>query len=79
MNEVAEASPRLRARMTGLFELLEALTSGFGQVVIPGMLVVSGDATSTASNVLSHWLLFRLSIVAALAGVACHILWTFFF
>jgi len=79
MKRIAEASPRLTARMAGLFELLEALTSGFGQVIVPGMLVVSGNAAATAANLLAHGSLFRLSILAALIGVACHIAWTFLF
>src|SRR5438094_1770801 len=74
-----ETSPRLKARMAGVFELLEALTSGFGQVIVPGMLVVSGSAAATAANILAHGSLFQLSILAALVGVACHIAWTFLF
>jgi hypothetical protein len=65
--------------MAGLFELLEAVTSGFGQVIVPGMLVVAGSAATTAANVLSHERLFQLSIVAAIIGVACHIVWTLLF
>jgi hypothetical protein len=79
MERIAEASPRLKARMAGVFELLEALTSGFGQVIVPGMLVVSGNAAATAANILAHGSLFRLSILAALIGVACHIAWIFLF
>ena len=79
LTSAAEASPRRTARTAGLFELLEALTSGFGQVIVPGMLVVAGSAASTAANILSHRLLFELSIVAALVGVACHIVWTLLF
>jgi hypothetical protein len=72
-------SPRFTARAAGLFELLEALTSGFGQVIVPAMLVVSGSSATTAANVLRHELLFRLCLVAALIAVACHIAWTFLF
>src|SRR6266496_4227958 len=79
MERIAEASPRLKARMAGVFELLEALTSGFGQVIVPGMLVVAGNAKATAANILAHGLLFRLSILAALIGVACHTAWIFLF
>ena len=79
MTERIEASPRFKARVGGLFELLEALTSGFGQVIVPGMLVVSGDAAATAANILAHELSFRLCFVAALIAVACHIAWTLLF
>src|SRR5437762_4566265 len=60
MERIPEASPRLKARMAGFFELLEALTSGFGQVLVPGMLVVSGDAAATAANVLAHQIVISL-------------------
>src|SRR6266566_994684 len=79
MERIAEASPRLKARMAGVFELLEALTSGFGQVIVPGMLVVSGNAAATAANILAHGSLFRFSILAALIGIACHVVWIFLF
>jgi hypothetical protein len=79
MERIPEASPRLKARMAGLFELLEALTSGFGQVLVPRMLVVSGDAAATGANVLAHELLFRLGLAAAVIAVACHIAWTLLF
>src|SRR5947209_6692945 len=56
----AEASPRFKARVAGVCYLLGSLTSVFGQMVILGMLVVSGSATATAANILSHESLFRL-------------------
>jgi hypothetical protein len=34
MERIAEASPRFKARMAGMFQLLEALTATFGQVII---------------------------------------------
>ena len=77
IDTVDEKSPRVLARLTGLFALLEALTSGFGQVIIPRMLIVSGNAAATAANILTHEALFRLSILAAFLGVACHIVWTY--
>jgi len=79
MEASQEVSPRVKARIAGLFELLEALTSGFGQVIVPGMLIVSGNAAATAANILAHGLLFRFSVLAALIGVACHIAWLFLF
>lgn len=79
MTGFAEASPRLTARIAGVFELLEALTSGFGQVIVPGMLVVGGDAAATAGNLVAHGLLFRISIVAAVVAVVSHVVWTYLF
>ena len=77
MDAVEGKSARVLARLTGLFALLEALTSGFGQVIIPRMLIVPGNAAATAANVLAHGPLIRLSILAAFLGVACHIVWTY--
>src|SRR5258707_15789726 len=55
-----DTSPQLYARVAGVSYLLGALTSVLGQMVVLGMLVVSGSATATAANILSHAPLFRL-------------------
>ena len=75
MERIAEASPRFKARMAGAFQLLEALTATFGQVIVLGRLVVSGNATATAANILRHERLFWLGFASSLIGVACHIVW----
>ena len=41
---IAEASPRFKARIAGVSQLLEALTAGFGQVIVLDRLVVAGNA-----------------------------------
>lgn len=79
MRGITETSPRSAARIAGLFELLEAVTSGFGQVIVPRMLVVSGNAAATASNIVTHAGLFHLSILAGIIGAVCHIAWTLLF
>jgi hypothetical protein len=48
----AEVSPRTKARLAGVFELLEGFTSAGGQVVILGGLYVAGNAATTAANIL---------------------------
>lgn len=45
------ASPRPLARLTGLFQLLEAIAGACGQVVVLGQLVVAGNAAATAANI----------------------------
>jgi len=72
---IAKASPRLKARMAGVCQLLEALTAAFGIVIIPGKLVVAGNAAATAANILGHERLFWLGFVLSLIGVAFHIAW----
>jgi hypothetical protein len=75
MEQMAEASPRLKARMAGAFQLLEALTAGFGQVIVLDRLVVAGNAAATAANILGHERLFWLGFASSLIGVAFHITW----
>jgi len=79
MERIAEASPRFKARMAGVFEMLEGMTSAFGQVFVLGRLIVSGSAAATAANILGHERLFWLGFVSSLIGVACHIAWTLLF
>ncbi len=76
---MAAWSPRFKARMAGVFELLEGLTSAGGQVVILGSLVVAGDAATTAAHILAHQPLFWLGFASSFIGVAFHIAWAFLF
>jgi hypothetical protein len=75
MDRIAEASPRFKARLAGVFQLLESLTATFGQVVVLGRLVVFGDAAATTANILGHERLFWLGFASSLIGVAFHIAW----
>jgi hypothetical protein len=75
MERIAEASPRFKARAAGVCQLMEAVTAAFGQVIIPGKLVVAGNAAATAANILGHERLFWLAFVLSLIGVAFHIAW----
>jgi hypothetical protein len=75
MERMAEASPRFRARMAGAFQLLEALTAGFGQVIVLDRVVVTGNGAATAANILGHERLFWLGFASSLIGVAFHIAW----
>ncbi|MBZ5652795.1 MAG: DUF4386 domain-containing protein [Acidobacteriia bacterium] len=76
---IAETSPRFRARVAGVFEMLEGMTSAFGQVFVLGKLIVYGNAAATAANILGHQRLFWLGFVSSLIGVACHIAWILLF
>src|SRR5260370_21659383 len=75
MERIAEASPRIKARMAGVCQLMEAVTAAFGEVIIPGKLVVAGNGAATAANILGHERLFWLGLVLSLIGVAFHIAW----
>jgi hypothetical protein len=54
------------ARLAGAVYLSLVLTAPFSLLYVPGKLIVSGNATATAGNILSHEMLFRLCIVADL-------------
>jgi hypothetical protein len=78
-DRITEASPRFKARMAGVCQLLEAITAASGQVLIPGRLVVAGNAAATAANILGHERLFWLGFASSLIGVAFHIAWALLF
>jgi hypothetical protein len=73
MKPIGETSPRLKARIAGVFYLLEMLTGGFAILFVGGRLFVSGDAAATATNILAHLSLFQLGFAANLIQFACYI------
>ena len=77
-DRTVEASPRPRARITGVVYLLYFLTAVLAVFFIRG-LVVSGDAAATANNVLAHERLFRLSVAVGLIATALYIAVTVLF
>lgn len=62
------SNPKL-ARIAGLLYLIVAITGGFAQFVSRQSLIVSGDATATAQNVLEHETLYRIGIVSDLIDI----------
>jgi len=70
-----DLSPQLKARLAGVFQLLEAFTATFGQVIVLGKLIVTGDASATSANILGHQHLLWLGFASSLVGVIFHIAW----
>ena len=56
------------ARVAGAVYSSMVLTAPFSLIYVPNKLIVPGDATATAANILAHETLFRLSIFADLVG-----------
>ncbi len=72
MQPIAKASPRPSARITGVVYLLYFLTAILGEFFLKGI-VVDGDATATATNLLAHQSLFRLGLATGLISTALYI------
>ena len=62
------------ARVAGLAYILASVVGFVRLAYIPKVLIVHGDATATANNIVAHEWLFRLGIVSDLLGGA---LWLF--
>ena len=73
MQPIGEASPRRKARIAGVFYLLEMLTGAFAIIFVGGRLFVFGDAAATATNILAHESLFQLGFAANLIQFACYV------
>src|SRR5271166_1814718 len=77
-DRTVEASPHPRARITGVVYLLYFLTAVSGELFIRGI-IVSGDPAATATNILAHERLFRLSAAVGLIATALYIAVTVLF
>jgi len=56
------------ARIAGPVYLSMLLTAPFSLIYVPSKLIVRGNATATANNILAHETMFRLSIMGDLVG-----------
>ena len=74
MKRIAEASPRFKAKIAGVFYLLTTLTRMFVEIFVRNRLVVSDDAAATATNILAHeplwWWGFAADILAFASYIA---------
>ncbi|MFZ1218370.1 MAG: DUF4386 domain-containing protein, partial [Chthoniobacterales bacterium] len=68
-----EMSPRTLARIAFVLAALEGQAHIWGQLRIPGRLVVSHDAAATAANILGNESLFRFSLALSVMAVAFNV------
>lgn len=73
MTKNREMSPRLLARIIFVLAALEGQAHVWGQLRIPGRLVVSTDGAATAANILGNETLFRFSLVLSVLAVVFNI------
>lgn len=65
-NLKTETSPQIYARIGGVLYLTLILVGIFAVVFVRGKLIVAGDATATANNMIASQLLWRIGIAADL-------------
>jgi hypothetical protein len=71
---------RTAAKIVGLLYLIQMATGVFGQICVRDRLIVHGDVSKTAENIIAHERLFRLSIAGDLItyiGVIV-LIWAFY-
>jgi hypothetical protein len=64
---IAQAAPRLQARLAGVVALITT-TAGFASIVV-GNLVVNDNAATTAHNILANEMLFRLAVAGDVISI----------
>jgi len=70
-------TPKAKARVSGVFEVLEASFSLAGQMLLTGAVLVSKDAAATASNIIGSETFYRAAVATGLLAVIWHLVWGF--
>ncbi len=66
-------SNQTTARMAGLLYLIIAVCGPIGMLYVPSVLIIPGDATATANNILASESLFRIGFVSDIIVFLCEI------
>jgi uncharacterized protein DUF4386 len=69
----AQPSPQMYARIGGILYLIIIIAGALGEIFIRGKLIVSGDAMSTANNLMASQSLWRIGIAGDLLMHVCDI------
>jgi len=73
-DRTAETSPLIYARVAGFLYLIIIIAGIFAEVFIRSSLIVSGDAATTANNIMASEWLFRIGFVGDLVVFLCDVL-----
>jgi hypothetical protein len=71
--ELRATSVQTYARIAGVLFLLSIVAGGFGEAYVPAKIIVSGDASATASNIHALGSLFRWGFAIYLIEAMCDI------
>ena len=70
-DHTVETSPQVYARIGGWLYLIIIVAGIFAELLVRDRLIVSGDATATANNIMASGLLFRISIAVEQIWLVC--------
>lgn len=70
-SHTVETSPQVYARIGGVLYLIIIVAGLFGEAFVRDKLIVSGDATATANNIMASQLLWRIGVAGELIMLVC--------
>jgi hypothetical protein len=73
MGRIVEESPRIKARIAGVFYLFTIVTRMLVEIFVRNRLVVSDDAAATATNILAHEPLWQWGFAGDIIAFASYI------
>ena len=69
----ATVSVQTYARIAGILFLVSFVAGGFGEFFVPSALIVPGDATATANNIVASDTLLRMGFAGYLVEAMCDV------
>lgn len=72
-SRTVETSPQFYAKTAGVLLLISIIAGGFGEIFVLSKLIVNGDATATAHNIMASESLFRFGFASYLIEAICDV------